>query len=136
MSPSQLLLFCTKYTIHSLCISALRQFHSLPLPFLKYHRLPSRESVFSPQPCFFINLLSNIRNTCAPPLLCLLNEIFSSHMLNLPSFPICTCILPDFYPTTSVDANYIYPSIYKVLKFHNTPMKAILYRNKIALSWQ
>lgn len=47
-------------------------------------------------------------------------------MLNLPSFPICThYILPDFCPTMSVDANYIHPSSYKVLKFCNTPMKAI-----------
>lgn len=52
--------------------------------------------------------------------------------MNLPYFPICSYyILPSFCPTTSVDANYMHPPIFKVLEFHNTPMKTIFYRNKL-----
>lgn len=65
-------------------------------------------------------------------LLCLLNEIVKSHMINLSYFPFWShYILPYFCLTVSVDANYIYPPIFKVLEFYNTPTKTILYRNKL-----
>lgn len=131
VSPNQLLLFHTKYKTHSLCISDLKQSSLSSFTNLKIPLFASYGVCLLTPAYLVINLSSNIRNIAHFPSL---SSEWNSQVPydKPPLLPYLPSLYPPlFLPYNSVDANYIYPSIFKVLKFHNTPMKTILYRNKL-----